>query len=415
MWCVRVIETRPWPTGSVSRRELFASLCGMVFLVNLARVVFAPLIQPAAAEFGVEAATLGVVTSAAWLGSAAPRLPTGYLLTRMPRHQLVAATGTLLVVTSVLTGLAATPAHLVVGAFLMGLSSGVYFIAANPLVSELFPERVGRAIGVHGMASQFAAVGAPLVLGAILVVGNWRLTFFAIGVAAAVGTVALVYASRRTDLPAAGSEDRSLLVAGRERWPVIVTGVLFIGTAGFLWNALFNLYGDYLEVAKGIDPGTGRVLLSLMFAAGLPAFVVTGVLADRFPNVPLLLGIVGTFSLAVFVLTFAEGIIAIAVMSVVVGYVIHSLFPAVDTYVLSAVPDRHRASAYALFSATMMASQALGSGIVGLAVSSGLSYAVAFRTLAVGVGLVACGLAVGHRVGMLPSGGTPGKNPRAGD
>jgi hypothetical protein len=51
----------------------------MVLLANLARIVFAPLIQPAAADFGVQTATLGVVTSAAWLGSAAPRLPTGYL------------------------------------------------------------------------------------------------------------------------------------------------------------------------------------------------------------------------------------------------------------------------------------------------------------------------------------------------
>ncbi len=44
----------------------------MVFLVNLARIIFAPVVQPAAAEFGVTAASLGIVTSAAWLGSAAP-------------------------------------------------------------------------------------------------------------------------------------------------------------------------------------------------------------------------------------------------------------------------------------------------------------------------------------------------------
>ncbi len=49
----------------------------MVFLVNLARVVFAPLIEPVAADFNVTPGTLGVVTSAAWLGSALPRIPTG--------------------------------------------------------------------------------------------------------------------------------------------------------------------------------------------------------------------------------------------------------------------------------------------------------------------------------------------------
>lgn len=383
----------------------------MVFLVNLARIVFAPLIQPAAADFGVRAATLGVVTSAAWLGSAAPRLPTGYLLTRFRRHRVVAATGTLLVFTSAFTGFAASPTHLVVGAFLMGLSSGMYFIAANPLVSELFPERVGKAIGIHGMVSQVAAVGAPLALGAVLLVGNWRHTFFGISALAAVTTLALVYASRRADMPEAGIEDRSLIAAGRAQWRVILTGIVFVGTAGFLWNALFNLYGDYLEVVKGVDPETGRLLLSLMFAAGLPAFLVTGLLADRVPNVPLLLAIVAGFALSVFALTLVEGVLAIAVISVLIGYIVHGLFPAIDTYMLAALPDHHRGSAYALFSATMMAIQAFGSGTVGLAVSRGLGYNVAFQGLAVALGVVVAALVVLYRTGLVPSGGAPGQTP----
>jgi predicted MFS family arabinose efflux permease len=387
----------------------------MVFLANLARVVFAPLIQPAAADFGVQTATLGVVTSAAWLGSAAPRLPTGYLLTRVSRHRVIAGTGAVLVATSVFTGLAASPAHLVVGAFLMGLSSGVYFIAANPLVSELFPERVGWAIGIHGTASQVAAVGAPVGLSVILLVGNWRHTFFGIAAVAAVTTLTLVYASRKTDLPEAGSEDRSLLTAARAQWPVILTGIAFVGSAGFLWNGLFNLYGDYLEVVKGVDPETGRLLLSLMFAAGVPAFFLTGMLADRVPNVPLLLAIVTGFAFSVLALTVVEGVFAIAGVSLLVGYAIHSLFPAIDTYTLSALPDRHRASAYAAFSASMMTIQALGSGSIGLAVSRGLGYTAVFRALAVVLVAVAAVMVGLYRADRLPSGGAPGQTPAAGD
>ncbi|ERG87916.1 MAG: hypothetical protein J07HX5_00057, partial [halophilic archaeon J07HX5] len=56
----------------MTRRQFFGSLCAMVFLVNMARLVFAPLIQPVAEEFQITAASLGVVTSAAWIGSAAP-------------------------------------------------------------------------------------------------------------------------------------------------------------------------------------------------------------------------------------------------------------------------------------------------------------------------------------------------------
>jgi len=395
----------------VSRRELFGSLCAMVFLVNLARLIFAPLVQPAAADFDVTAASLGVVASAAWLGSASPRLPTGYLLTRFPRHWIVAATGTLLIFTATFTGFSQSVTHLTIGAFLMGLSSGMYFIAGLPLVSELFPTRVGKAIGIHGLAGQLAAVIAPLALSAILIVGNWRTTFFLIAILAAITTAWLLVASRRTDLPEAGSADRSLIAAGKAQWPTILTGIAFIGAAGFLWNGLFNLYGDYLEVVKGIDPETGRILLSVMFAAGLPAFLVTGLLADRLPNIPLLIAITVAFVLSVLALTVAEGIVTIALVSIILGYSIHSLFPAIDTYMLSSLPDHHRGSAYALFSATMMFIQALGSGTIGTAVSRGASYTVIFQSLAVLVGLLIFIMVLMHRAGWLPTGGRPGETP----
>ena len=381
----------------------------MVFLVNLARVVFAPLVQPVAADFGVTAASLGVVTSAAWLGSAAPRLPVGYLLTRVPRHRVVAATGALLVGTSLFTALSPSVRHLVAGAFLMGVSSGAYFIAANPLVSELFPERVGRAIGVHGMVSQLAAVGAPLAVSAILLVGDWRTTFLCVAAVAAVATLLLVMAARRTDLPAAGAADRSLAAAARAQWRIVLTAVAFVGTAGFLWNGLFNLYGDYLEVAKGIDPATGRTLLSLTFAAGVPAFLVSGRLADRLPNVPVLLGVLAGFAACVLALTVVEGVLAVAAVSLLLGYVVHSLFPTVDTYLLASLPDHNRASAYALYSSSMMFVQALGSGSVGVAVARGVGYATAFRALAGLLLAVAAAMAALHRAGRLPSGGRPGE------
>lgn len=406
--CFELLNTLQTDVRSVSRRELFGSLCLLVFLVNLARVIFAPLLQPAAADFGVSAAALGIVTSAAWLGSAAPRLPAGYLLTRFSRHSVIAGTGTLLVCTAAFTALADSVTHLTLGAFLMGLSSGMYFIAANPLVSELFPSRVGSALGVHGMANQIAAVAAPLLLSAILLVGPWQLTFVLISLVAAGATVVLVVTARKTTLPDAGTDDTSLLAATRVQWPIILTGICFIGAAGFLWNAVFNLYGDYLTVVKGVDPETGRLLLSALFAAGIPAFVITGRLADRVPNVPLLLAIVGSFVLSVLALTLVEGLVLLTLVSLCLGYSIHSLFPAVDTYVLSGVPDKHRASAYAVFSASMMFVQALGSGTVGTAVSRGAGYNRTFQLLAAIVGGLILVMGVLYRRGVLPTGGKPG-------
>lgn len=388
----------------MSRGELFGSLLAMVFLVNFVRVVFAPLLQPVAAEFGVAAASLGLVTSAAWLGSAAPRLPTGVLLTRMDRHRVIAITGALLVVTATATALSTTVAELAVGAFLMGLSSGMYFVAANPLVSELYPERVARVMGIHGMARQVAAVAAPLVVAGILLVSDWRTTFFGVAVAAALSTLLMLYAARWTKLPTAGSRDRSLLVAGRSQWRIVATGVVFIGGVGFLWNGFFNLYGDYLTVAKGIDPATGRLLLSLMFAAGVPAFLVAGRLGERFPNVPLVISFVVGFVASVFALTFVGGLVAVAVVSLAASFCFYAITPILDTYLLASLPDEHRGSAYAIYSSVMMIVTALGSAVVGGAVSGGLAYSSAFRAIALVVAAIAMVMFALDLLGRLPSG-----------
>lgn len=387
----------------MSRRRLFGSLLGMVFLVNLARVVFAPLLEPLAADFGVSAAALGPVATAAWLGSALPRLPTGYLLTRVPRHHVVVASGAVLTVASLLTASAPSVPALVVGALLMGLASGMYFIAASPLVSELFPDRVGSALGVHGTASQLAAVGAPLVVTAVLVLGDWRTTFQLLAVVAALATAVTVLATRGAPLPDAGARDRDLLAAVRSQWQLVVTGVAVIGTAGFVWNGLFNFYVSYL-LTKGLTESTARTLLTVVFGAGVPAFFVTGRLADRLPTVPLMLTIVAGFVACLVALTAVSGLVALLAVSAVLGYVVHGLFPAMDTYLLGSLPDNHRASAYAGYSASMMVVQAMGSSAVGGLVARGATYDAVFRAFALGLVAVLAVLVVLWATGRLPDG-----------
>ena len=68
----------------MSRAKLFGSLCGLVFLVNFARVIFAPLVGEFIDEFAIREGTAGLVVTLVWVGSAAPRLPTGWVLTKVP-------------------------------------------------------------------------------------------------------------------------------------------------------------------------------------------------------------------------------------------------------------------------------------------------------------------------------------------
>jgi len=380
-------------------------MCSLVFLVNLARVVFAPLLEPLSGAFALAESTAGLIATLAWLGSALPRIPTGYLLTRVERHRVVLGAGGVLTGASLFMSAANSVPMLAVGAFLMGVASGAYFIAANPLVSELYPGRVGRALGIHGMASQVAAVVAPLFVGAVLLTASWREVFAVVAAVAAAATVGFYWTARRTDLPDAGSDDRNFFAAARTQWPIILTGVALLGASGFVWNGFFNFYVTYVTATKGLTTGTANTLLTVVFAAGVPAFWVTGRLADRLPHVPLILAILGGFVASLLALTAAQGLAVVAVVTAILGYVVHSLFPALDTYLLDSLPDENRASAYSLYSGSMMIVQATGSVVIGTLVDRGFAYDVVFRAFSAGLVAILIVLVVLYALDWLPKGG----------
>ena len=381
----------------MTRARLFGSLCGLVFFLNLARIVFAPLLDVFIAEFAIGEATAGLIATLVWVGSASLRLPTGWLLTKFPRHHVVVASGLLLAASSAATATAVTARQLMIGAFAMGTASGVYFVAANPLLSELYPERVGHVLGIHGAATQVAAVvAAPLVTVSLLI--DWRLSLWTIAVGAAATTAYTWIAARETDMPQAGGDDTEFIAGALSQWRVIVTALALTGAAVFVWQGIFNFYDLYMQ-SKGLSRSASGAMLTIVFASGVPAFYFGGNLADRLPHVPYLLGIVGVFAASILLVTAAEGLIALAVVSAVIGFVVHMLFPATDTYVLDALPDSARGSAYAVFSSVWMLTQSVGSSAVGRLIEAGYTYDAVFNGAAVALFASVVVLAILDRAG----------------
>ncbi len=386
------------------RLQVFSSLLVLVFLVNFGRVVFAPLLDHFIRVFGAGEATVGLIATLAWLGSAVPRLPTGYLLTRFKREWIVFGTGLLLAGAALFTASAQSIWHVGIGAFFLGTSSGIYFIAANPLISELFPNRVGRVLGIHGTAGQTAAVVAPLLVSVAIALYNWRLLFFVMALVALLGTGWLVYTARRTNLPDVGRGEQHLLRSVRAHWPIVLTAVAVIGATGFVWNGFFNFFVRYLITTKALSSGMAGTMLTLIFAAGLPAFFYGGRLADRLPRVPLMLAIIASFVVSLLAMTVVDGLLGIAVVTIVMGLVFHSLLPVIDTYLLVSLPDADRSSAYSAYSASMMVIQASASLVVGTLIEIGFGFDQVYRTFSVVLVVVFLVLFTLHATNRLPEG-----------
>ncbi len=381
-------------------RTLFGTLCLLFALTNLGRTAFAPLVETLRVAFDASPAAVGVVVSLAWAGSAGGRPVSAYLVTRLRRDRVVALAGVVLAAGASLAALASSLAALRVGAVVAGLSSGVYVAAAVPLVGALFPERVGRALGVHGAVAQVAAVAAPGLVFAAALLADWRAAFWVLAVVGALTAAGVLAVARVTSMPASTAPDPGVRAA-LSHPRVFAAGVAVVAAAGFVWQGLFNFYVTYLVTERGFATAGANGALSLLFAAGIPGMAVGGRLADRLPTVPYLIALVATFALAVVGATLA-GTVGLLALSTVASLAIHALFPSLDTYVLGALPASSRASAYAVFSSVALALEAPGSAAVGV-VAARVGFGGAFRAFALALLPVAVGLAAADRLGWFPS------------
>jgi len=382
-------------------RRLYGGLLGMVFVVNFGRVVFAPLVEPLQAAFDVGPATVGAIVSLVWFGTALPRLPLSYVLTRVSRRRVVVASGVMLTAAAALTASSPDIRTFRIGVLAVGVASGTYFVSAVPLIGELYPDRVGKRIGIHGTAAQLAAVAAPTVVVSVVAVTTWRAVFWLLAAAGLLTTLVFAVGLRGTERAPEAPPARNFRgVLGN--WRVVLTGMLFISAAGFVWQGLFNFYVSVM-LGRGLDPGTANALLTITFAAGIPAFWASGALVDRLPTIPYILGLVGAFTAGVFGVTLFSGAVALGVVSVVLGYTIHGLFPALDTYVLSALPADTRAGTFAAFSGLSIALEASGSGVVGALVEAGYPFTTVFRGFAAGLVVVLVVAAGLYRRDRLPA------------
>jgi len=215
-------------------------------------------------------------------------------------------------------------------------------------------------------------------------------------------TAYTVIVARRTELPDAGKTDRSLIAGAISEWRIIAAALALGGVTVFVWQGVFNFYELYMQ-SLGLSSNAASTMLTIVFAAGVPAFFVAGELADELPSVPLLLGIIASFAGCLLLLVAVEGFVALAVVSVLLGFVVHSLFPAVDAYILTALPDSARGSAYAVFSTAWMLSQSGGTSVLGALIEGGYAYDTVFTAGALVLIATVVVLGVLENAGRLPA------------
>ncbi len=265
-------------------------LCSILHGLNhYLLIFFKPMYPEMASFFGLNSvAEVTTRLTVAYLGYGLSNFLTG-LLARRVNLKYVLFGGMVLMSLSA-SAVAFVPAAgygwAVLFAFLMGLGGGTYHPAANTLMTSLYEEKQGHAIGMLSIGSAVGFTAAPLIgthLGRDLI--GFRCLFLASGLAAFL--FAWIFLAFARSVPPLGkrpaAEEKN---PGRGLTKGALAVVIVLLAAPALLRDTMN-WGYYevtpYWVANGFSLGIGVDVVQLMaYLPGLLVQPLTGKLCDRF-------------------------------------------------------------------------------------------------------------------------------------
>jgi len=172
--------SRPVPSGAAV--ALVATLISIYIVSQFLRNSIGVIAPNVAAEIGLSAAEIGLLSSTFFFVFAAVQIPVGVVLDRFgPRLCLIVGAAVTVVGTAVFAA-AASPGALVLGRALLGLGTAGSLVASLAVYARRFPPE--RFAALTGLQFGIGTVGtllatAPLAISAATI--GWRASFLAVG------------------------------------------------------------------------------------------------------------------------------------------------------------------------------------------------------------------------------------------
>jgi MFS family permease len=261
------------------------------------RMIYPVLLPALSAEFDLTLTTAGLLVTIVWLGYAIGQVPGGVLADRHGARRLLTAGVAIVVCGLLAVVLAPAVLLLFLATGLVGVGRSPYPVARITTLSELYPDRIGRALGLTMATGDLGQTVLPPIAGVLTAAIAWR---------AGVGFVLPLFVliavvlwwilpdqagttSSREDL----SIERLEAVLAELREPTFVPlGVILFFYVGIL-QTFSAFYPTYLIEVRGLSPPVASTVFGLFFAVGIVAKPLAGMGYDRLGirrSLPLVLG-----------------------------------------------------------------------------------------------------------------------------
>lgn len=340
------------------------------------RYVFPALFPHLRSTLGLNLTTLGTLYTLLWATYAVGQFPAGFVGDVIGVRRTLTYSTLLSAVALLFIGFVTSFELLVVGMVLFGATSALYGPARFTIMTRIYPEYAGTAIGLTQASGQIGNVVLPAVSGVVATLFVWQAGFLYIiplFVLAGIGIWAVAPSPRDADTEAGEGPDspsvRGIVAITFSPLTIVLTGILSL--AVFIIQGLTAFYPTYLVEMKELSPTTAATAFALLFASATVVQPVAGTLNDRIGTQRALLLIAGVLVVSLPLITLTTTFSQIIVVTVLLGGIFGTT-PIVLTFLTKSLPEEIQGSGIGLVRTVYFLIASTGSFVVGSLADQGL-------------------------------------------
>jgi MFS family permease len=253
------------------------------FMVLAGRLSISTLLVKIESSFNMNHAIAGLALSCMWFSYGLMQFPSGLFSDIKGRKVTILCAMVAFSVSYLLVGLSFHYLMFFGVVVLLGVGSGCFQTAGISMLSDLYQEGRGKALGIQASFGSMAGL-VPIVVPVIAARYHWRVVFFILaGIGIVMAYFFKLFTTESTQLPGQVSiRERFLdgISALRDRETLLLFMVTLIVAA--TWIGFTSFYPAYLIETKGFSELEAGLSLALLSFGGILLKPLVGVLSDRF-------------------------------------------------------------------------------------------------------------------------------------
>ena len=240
-----------------------------------------------------------------------------------------------------------------VGAGIIGLGTALWHPAAMRSLSLQFPDRRGMALSVHGVGASVGDAIGPIVVGAIIVVADWKLALELHLIPALLIVFPLwrglglmrEVSGERTNLGAYAASLRAMFA--NYQAPAVMVSNTLIQMARLSVLAFFPIY---IKETLGYSVFALGVYLALLYAMGIVSQPVVGALSDRIGRKMVLVPSFASMALLYMAIVVVPAGVPLGLVIGALGMFFYAILNMTQTAIMDVAPEGVQASTMGVMS-----------------------------------------------------------------